>query len=100
MMVFPIRIKHVFNVAVQRPHDADAREHRRSARRRDQDQGLHCCLPFPGLVFDLRKLRDVVAGIFKGDKLATARRRYRLVKRSRCGLTAPKDAHNSAADLT
>jgi hypothetical protein len=28
MMVFPIRIKHTLNVAVQRSHDADAREHR------------------------------------------------------------------------
>jgi hypothetical protein len=34
----------VFDVAVQRPHDADAREHRRAARRRDQDQ-RHCRLP-------------------------------------------------------
>jgi hypothetical protein len=28
-------------VAVQRPHHADAREHRRAARRRDQDQCCH-----------------------------------------------------------
>jgi hypothetical protein len=48
MVVFPIRIKHSFDVAVQRPHDADAREHRRSARRRDKDQGFHGRLPLCG----------------------------------------------------
>ncbi len=41
MMVPSIRIKLANVAAVQRPHDADARKHRRSARRRDQDQGFH-----------------------------------------------------------
>src|SRR2546421_12234276 len=40
-------------VAVQRPHDADPREHRRSAQFRDQDQGLDRGLPFGGVCFFL-----------------------------------------------
>ena len=51
-------------------------------RRRDQDQGLHCSLPFLGLVLGLVKPRDVVASIFEGDELATARQLYRIVKLS------------------
>ena len=43
MMVFAIGIEHALDVAVQRSHDADAREHRRAAR--DQDQGFHSGLP-------------------------------------------------------
>jgi len=35
----------------------------KAARRRDQDQGFHCRLPFLGAVFCLRKRRDVIAGI-------------------------------------
>jgi hypothetical protein len=41
MMVFPIRIKHARDIPVQCPHDANPRKHRRSARRRHQDQRLH-----------------------------------------------------------
>jgi hypothetical protein len=36
MMVFTIRIEHPLNVPVQGSHDADAREHRWTAGRRDQ----------------------------------------------------------------
>jgi len=42
MVVFPIRIKHAFDLTVQCPHDANSRKHRRPARRR-QDQRFHCC---------------------------------------------------------
>ena len=81
MMVFPIRIKHVFNVAVQRPHDADAREHRRSARRRDQDQRLHGGLPLcGGLVLGLRQLGDVVAGVPQRDELTAVGQRDRIIE--------------------
>jgi hypothetical protein len=37
---------------------------------------------FLSLVLDLRKPRDVIAGIFEGDKLATARQRYGIIERS------------------
>jgi hypothetical protein len=30
MMIFPVWVEHAFDVAVQRPHDADAREHHRA----------------------------------------------------------------------
>jgi len=36
-MGLPVRIEHSLDAAVQGPHDSDARKHRRSARRRDQD---------------------------------------------------------------
>jgi hypothetical protein len=65
------RIGHALNVAVQRPHDADARKHRWSAVRRDQDKGLHCRLPLLRRVLRLRKLCDVGASVFEGDELAT-----------------------------
>ena len=32
---------------------------------RDQDQGFHSCLPFPGIVLNLQKLRDVIAGVLE-----------------------------------
>jgi hypothetical protein len=62
-------------VSIQRLHDADPREHRRAARRRDQDQRLHCRLPLRGLMLGLRKLRDVAAGMLEGDE---PKRRYFL----------------------
>ncbi len=52
------------DVAVQGSHDADARKHRRTARRRGQDQRFHGGLPFRGFVFGLGQLGDVVPGIF------------------------------------
>jgi hypothetical protein len=54
-------------MAVQRLHDADAREHRWTATRCDQDQSLHCRLPLRGRVLGLRKLGDVGASLFEGD---------------------------------
>src|SRR6266446_9860779 len=69
-------------VAVQCSHDANAREHRRSARRRHQDQGFHRRLPLRGLMFGLRKSRDVFAGILERDELTTARQRYWIIKPS------------------
>src|SRR6266403_5081818 len=80
MMLFAIGIKHPLNVAVQCPHDANPREYRRSARRRDRDQRLHGRLPLVGLVLGLRKLGDVVAGVLESDELAPARQRYRIVE--------------------
>ena len=41
MMVLVRWIKYPFDVAVQCSDDADPREHRRPARRRDQVQSLH-----------------------------------------------------------
>jgi hypothetical protein len=70
MMFFAVRIEHAFNTAVQCPHDANPREHRRSARCRDQDQGFHRSLPFLGFVLGLRKLRDIGAGVFERYELA------------------------------
>ena len=58
-------IKFLNVAAVQRPHDADARKHRRATERRHQDQGFHRRLPFRGRVLGLRQLRDVVAGVFE-----------------------------------
>jgi hypothetical protein len=42
-------------MAVQRPHDADPREHRRPARLRNQDQRLHRGLPFRSIMLGLRQ---------------------------------------------
>ena len=79
-MLFTRWFEHELDVTIQCLHDADPRQHRRPARRRDQDQGLHRCLPFRRLVLGLRKFRDVVAGILERDELATVRQRDRLVE--------------------
>src|SRR5437588_969900 len=58
MRIFARGVKLANVAAVQRPHDADTRKHRRAARRRYKDQGLHCGLPLRGgLVFSLWKSR-------------------------------------------
>ncbi len=48
MRIFARGVKLANAAAVQRPHDADTRKHRRAARRRYKDQGLHCGLPLRG----------------------------------------------------
>jgi hypothetical protein len=63
MSVFAIKIKLADVPAVQRPHDANPREHHRPAKRCDQDQGFHCCLPFCGLVLSVWQLRDEFPGV-------------------------------------
>ncbi len=90
-MVFAVWIEHALDSPVQRPHDADACEHRRPADRRDKDQGFHRRLPFLGLMLGLRQVRDVTAGILEGDKLATARERDGFFK-----LSLPTPAANDA----
>jgi len=56
------------------------REHRRSARRRDQDQGFHGRLPFRGLMLGLRQLHNVGAGVLQRDELALARQRDWIIE--------------------
>jgi hypothetical protein len=46
----------------------------------DRNRAIHRSLPFPRLVFCLRQLRDVGAGILEGDEVATARQRYWIFK--------------------
>ena len=62
MLLFARWAEHALDVPIDRPHDADAREHRRAAERRHQDQSFHGCLPFRSLVNGVRKLGDVIAG--------------------------------------
>ncbi len=55
MMLFPIRIEHPFDVAVQCPHDADPRHHSRAAVAfGDQEQHFDRGLPLFDLLFGLR----------------------------------------------
>jgi hypothetical protein len=82
MRLFAIGIELALDVAVQRSHDADTREHRRPARRRHQDQRLRGRLPLRRLVLGPRKLRDVVAGVLQRDELATAGKRDWIFKLS------------------
>jgi hypothetical protein len=80
MMILSIRIKLANVAAVQRPHEANPRKHRRPARRRHQDQRFHGRLPLRGRVLGFRQFRDVIAGILEGDELAAARQRDRFLK--------------------
>jgi len=45
MGVLAVGIEHPFDVSVQRPHDADARHHRRAVKLDDQKQGFDRGLP-------------------------------------------------------
>jgi hypothetical protein len=45
VMVFPIRIERALDVAIQCPHDADARGHRRPSQFGDRHQALNRGLP-------------------------------------------------------
>jgi hypothetical protein len=54
MMGLPIRVELANVVAVQRPHDADPRHHRRTTVAfGDQDQDFNGSLPFLDLLFGL-----------------------------------------------
>jgi hypothetical protein len=66
MMILARRIEHALDVAVQRLHDTDAREHRRPVK--FCDQRLHRDLPFVGIVFCLRQLGDVGRGVSERDQ--------------------------------
>jgi hypothetical protein len=57
---------------LKRPHEADAREHRRTAKLYHKQQAFHCRSPFGRFVLSLRKLRDVIASIFECGELAPA----------------------------
>jgi hypothetical protein len=67
-------------VTIQCPHDADPREHRRPAKRGDQDQGFHRRLPLCGFVLGSRQLCDEISGILQGDELAVVRQHNRIVE--------------------
>jgi hypothetical protein len=82
MMIFPVRVEHALDVTVQRPHDANPGEHHWPAKLHNQQQRFHRCLPFFGVVFCLRQLGDVGAGVLQRGELATARQRGRIVERS------------------
>jgi hypothetical protein len=68
------------DVTVQRPHDADAR-HGRAVAIDDQEHRFDRTLPFLELLLGLRELLDIFCGVLKGDKLATARQRDRIIER-------------------
>ena len=80
MMVFAIRIENSLDLSIERPQHADARKHCRAARCCDQDQGLHRCLPFFGVVFWLRQLGDVLPGVAQRGERLLARQHDRIEK--------------------
>jgi hypothetical protein len=72
------------NIAtVQRSHDTDAREHRRSVKFRDQQQRFHRGLPFVGIVFRFRQFGDVLGGIAQRAQRLLSARQYDRIKNSR-----------------
>jgi hypothetical protein len=76
--VLAIGIEYARIVAVDRPHDADARQHRGSGPGCDEHQSFHGVLPFRRAMLGLGKLGDVVAGILQRDELAPAGQWYPL----------------------
>lgn len=76
-----IRIKHPFDVTVQRAHDADPRQHCRAAALSHKDQRLHRGLPLRRIVLRLRQFHDVVGRVAQGDEAAAIWKRYWILKR-------------------
>jgi hypothetical protein len=75
MRVLARWVEHPLDVAIERPHDADPRKHRRAAKVRNQHQGFHRGLPFGRVVLDLRQFSDVKRGFAKrGQQLALGQR--------------------------
>jgi hypothetical protein len=82
MRLLSRRVERPLDAAVQCPHEADARHHGRPIKIDDQEQGFDGGLPVLEQLLGLRKLRDVSAGILKGDELATAGKWNRIGERS------------------
>jgi hypothetical protein len=68
VLVFARRVEHPLDVAVYRSHDADASEHRWPVMFGDEQQRLHCCLPFVGAVLCLGQFSNVFCGVAKRDQ--------------------------------
>jgi hypothetical protein len=73
-------IEHPLDAAVQCPHDADPREHRRAAVRRHQDQGFHRRLPIQRFVFRLRQFGYVGAGVLQRYELPSVGQRDGIIE--------------------
>jgi len=69
MLVFPRRVEHAFDVAVQRSHHTYPRKHGWPSQFHDQQQTFDCDLPLIELLVGLRKLGDVSASVFEGDEI-------------------------------
>jgi hypothetical protein len=65
MLLFARRVKHALDVAVQRPHDTDARMHQEVAAFCGADQATDCPLPFLEVLLSLWQACDLVAGFSK-----------------------------------
>jgi hypothetical protein len=74
MLVLPRRVERAFDMAVQRPHDTDARKHRWPSQFHDQHQTFDRGLPLVELLVGLRKYGDIIACVFEGDDLAPSDR--------------------------
>jgi hypothetical protein len=80
MLVFPRRVEHALDVAIQSPHYADAREQRWPVKFRDQQQRFHRGLPFVGIVFRFRQFSDVLGGIAQRAQRLLSARQYDRIK--------------------
>jgi hypothetical protein len=71
MRVFPRWIEHALDVAVQRPHEADAHHHGRPIEIDDQEQGFDRSLPLLESLLGLRQFHDIVGSVLESNELAT-----------------------------
>ena len=81
MLVFPRRVEHALDVAIQSPHYADAREQRWPVKFRDQQQRFHRGLPFVGIVFRFQQFRYVLGGIAQRAQRLLLARQYDRIKK-------------------
>jgi hypothetical protein len=94
MGIFALGIEHPLDMTVQCLHEPDPRHHHRTASRYQQ-QDLDRRLPCRQVGFRFRQLRDVVGRVFECDKLATVRKRYRILELSLPAVVSHQ-ANNSA----
>jgi hypothetical protein len=80
MLVLAGRIEPPLDVAIECPHHADPRHHRRAVLFCDQDQAFHRCLPFRRFMLCFWQLGDVGPGVLQGDELPAVRQHNRIVE--------------------
>jgi hypothetical protein len=90
MRVFAPRIERPYDVAVQSPHDADARHHGRAVMFDDQeyrfDRSLSCCSAFGSFWIYLAVSSRVTSWRPRGSGIGSSNVRFQPGQPSRCGL--------------
>jgi hypothetical protein len=80
MGAFAVRIELPDDVAIERLHDADPRDHGRAIVLGHQDQAFHRRLPLVRILIGFGKLQDIRSGIAQGAESEAIGQLYRLFR--------------------